>query len=763
MVFIGLLVFVVFTPVIASNAVGDDNIEVPSVTAVVENEIIRFSVPGADERETKGRSQFPEDPEIYIPMPIPESVEPAAVTQPENRLVSYNVITGEEIIHESLPTETDMSLSDFVKGGLGIGMSDWFKIGEEEAIEYEEEPEPKNFTNLSLITTPEAHPWRVNVKLYLTFPGPKYYVGSGVLVDSKHVLTAGHCVYYNGAWATSIVVVPAYENLVRPYGDASAVQLHSWTGWTNDGNFDHDIGLIDLDRPIGALTGWHGYGYNDSPGFYTGNTFHNPGYPAASPYNGQYMYYWYGNFDSTDTLLDIWTGNEVRINKLSYGGQSGSGAYHVSGSNRHVYAVLSNGTSSYTDFVRITSGKFGNIGSWISGDTPSTFDLTPLDVSISPSSNCAGDQLSSMSYLVHNNSSVSWSGTVYVDVYLSTNDNISTADTKIQRHSFTWSFSPKSSVRISVSSPPTVPTNVTGDYWIGVILDISDYSTTNNDSDGQDASPIHVDPLPAIPASISYPSSDSDGSFTVSWPSVSGAASYTLQRATNSSFTDATTVYGGSSTSYNQTGLGNGTYYYRVRADSSCGSSGWRNGGAISVSAGPTTTIEPSHGTIGIELKITGLDFGVKKGKVAIGSMKCQVLEWTNTAIRCFIKKAKEPGIYHVTIQPKGKNTKPIIMKNAFTIKAPEIDSITPDIGEANDVITITGSFFGTKKVKVYMDDGIRKKPKRCKVGSLTMDSTTGESVLKFSVPKGANSGICDVTVMNKVGEDTLVGGFTIQ
>jgi hypothetical protein len=39
----------------------------------------------------------------------------------------------------------------------------------------------------------------------------------------------------------------------------------------------------------------------------------------------------------------------------------------------------------------------------------------------------------------------------------------------------------------------------------------------------------------------------------------------------------------GSSTSYNQTGLGNGTYYYRVRADSSCGSSGWRNGGAISI------------------------------------------------------------------------------------------------------------------------------------------------------------------------------------
>jgi hypothetical protein len=91
---------------------------------------------------------------------------------------------------------------------------------------------------------------------------------------------------------------------------------------------------------------------------------------------------------------------------------------------------------------------------------------------------------------------------------------------------------------------------------------------------------------PPTPAFISYPSIDNDGNFAVSWSASSGATSYTLQRATNASFTGAVMVYGGSSTSYNQTGLGDGTYYYRVNASNVYGSSGWRNGGPVVVSQG---------------------------------------------------------------------------------------------------------------------------------------------------------------------------------
>jgi hypothetical protein len=175
--------------------------------------------------------------------------------------------------------------------------------------------------------------------------------------------------------------------------------------------------------------------------------------------------------------------------------------------------------------------------------------------------------------------------------------------------------------------------------------------------------------------------------------------------------------------------------------------------------------IEPSQGTIGTEVDITNVSIGEKAPKVLIGETKCKVTTFTPTSVSCLLKKIKNtnpPGTYDVTIIRKGKGVQPIVLPSAFSIMAPEIQNIEPDIGEAEEEVTIFGSFFGTKKVKAYMDDGINKK--KCKVTSLTMVSTTGESELKILVPKkGLLPGQCDVTVTNKVGEDTLVGGFTIQ
>jgi len=93
---------------------------------------------------------------------------------------------------------------------------------------------------------------------------------------------------------------------------------------------------------------------------------------------------------------------------------------------------------------------------------------------------------------------------------------------------------------------------------------------------------------PTAPASISYPSTDNDGSFTVSWSASSGATGYTLQRATTSDFLDAQTVYSGASTSYAQTDLANGMHYYRVNALNSCGTSAWKAGPSVTVCVPPT-------------------------------------------------------------------------------------------------------------------------------------------------------------------------------
>ena len=242
------------------------------------------------------------------------------------------------------------------------------------------------------------------------------------------------------------------------------------------------------------LTGTYGYGYNENASFYTGNTFYNPGYPGEDPYDGERMYNWQGTFNSVPS-------NEVEINRYSYGGQSGSGAHYIDSSlNRYVYAVLSNGDDTTTDFPRITSWMYSDIGTFINEDTPSTYDLVPLNVKFSSSTQQAGTTLSSMSYVVENYSSQPVSGTFGVDVYISVNDNISTTDRLIQHHTFTYSFGAKSSVTITVTTPPTIPADLaSGDYHIGIILGSADANTGNNDTDGFDAAAIHVTPAPIPP------------------------------------------------------------------------------------------------------------------------------------------------------------------------------------------------------------------------------------------------------------------------
>ena len=93
--------------------------------------------------------------------------------------------------------------------------------------------------------------------------------------------------------------------------------------------------------------------------------------------------------------------------------------------------------------------------------------------------------------------------------------------------------------------------------------------------------------VPAMPASISVPTSSSNGSVTVSWASSSLATSYTLQQQLNGgSWTQA---YSGSATSKALSGLGDGSYKYRVQACNGNGCSGWRTSGTLTVAWIPAT------------------------------------------------------------------------------------------------------------------------------------------------------------------------------
>jgi hypothetical protein len=119
-----------------------------------------------------------------------------------------------------------------------------------------------------------------------------------------------------------------------------------------------------------------------------------------------------------------------------------------------------------------------------------------------------------MNFLVHNYSSASRNGTVGLTIYLSTNNIISTSDTSLGSTAFLWDFGPKSSVRVNVSTPPTIPiATAAGNYWIGVILNIADANVNNNDSSGQDAGALAVQAVPVPPAPTNVQASD--GTYSV--------------------------------------------------------------------------------------------------------------------------------------------------------------------------------------------------------------------------------------------------------
>ena len=88
---------------------------------------------------------------------------------------------------------------------------------------------------------------------------------------------------------------------------------------------------------------------------------------------------------------------------------------------------------------------------------------------------------------------------------------------------------------------------------------------------------------PEAPELYPIDNADGDGTYTVSWNSVAAAMAYTLEEASTEAFTDAVEVYSGSNVTTGVSGRDVGTYYYRVNASNSLGSSNWSNTQAVTV------------------------------------------------------------------------------------------------------------------------------------------------------------------------------------
>jgi hypothetical protein len=492
--------------------------EVSSVDAV-EVELVGPVFREADD----GPPLRPNHPPIdqIPPMPMPEDTGDVPTSIGPGAGIYRDAVTGEMIV---FPADEAP-----VSGGFGQGGGYTGADGGEGLEEV-----PMTFYDMYQITNTGDFPWRMNCKLVMRFVdlggNNRWFVCSGTMRDAETVLTAGHCVYAREAtgpdifdWAEEIWVYPGYNGedwgvpppwSVGEYGWGHGTYFGSWTGWTVGGDLNYDVGLIGVTRAVGMLTGWFGWAYGGSCDWHLSTTYNNASYPAESCgipglHNGLDMYYWYGHFDSCPSWNRLQVNTTGGCYNAGWGGMSGSGAYFIDGDNRYVHGMAS--TSDRATITRY-SRQWEDWVIW-SNDTfipdvrGSAFDLQALDVNAQPATIKQGESTTLLNHLATNPTNGGADDTWTFRVYLSTNDNISTADTLLSTQGYSWNFGAMSSVRVNMVMV-TIPFNTPpGDYWVGLVYDsATDYNSTNNETDGWDAVLIQVTPEtdPPVPNPMTW-------------------------------------------------------------------------------------------------------------------------------------------------------------------------------------------------------------------------------------------------------------------
>ncbi|MEI7657493.1 MAG: immunoglobulin domain-containing protein [Phycisphaerae bacterium] len=456
-----------------------------------------------------------------------------------------------------------------------------------------------------------TYPARANVKLIMQFTDTggtvRMFTCSGSMQDGGVVLTAAHCVYArnpNGLnifdWADRIWVIPAWDGAgnngfqdpsgttLENYGWASGTEYIAGTDYVNNGNWDRDAAMIRLNRTnsrsVGMLTGWYGWSWGNCS---TSTTHYNYSYPAegcsSSLHTGRQMYFWADQPDGCPGLFS----NQYSLStpggclNAVWGGMSGSGMYYISSGSRYVGAVCS--TSN-----RSTSGNYCGLWEQFTIDLETfktntrgaTFDVEALDYTVGSAQPTVrqGDDIPAGSVLLANTTNNNPAARNFtLRVYLSSNDDISTADTLIGTYNYSnVDFGAMDSIRFNIPAT-TVPYGTsTGTRYVGVIIDsATDGNSANNDTDLWDAQPITVQAclLPAAPTGLIATDQEFCDRVRLTWNAAAGATQYKIYRNTVVSTSGASLLGVTSALQYDDlTASSTGTgYYYWVRTVDGCG------------------------------------------------------------------------------------------------------------------------------------------------------------------------------------------------
>lgn len=180
------------------------------------------------------------------------------------------------------------------------------------------------------IENPRPAPLRTHGKVFFTLPdglpltGDDYACSATVInsLNRRLVITAGHCVYGFGRFASKWMFVPAKDGDSEPFGRWTAARLATTRQWREDEDIRYDVGMARMakrnSRRLQRVVGARGIGFNLDP-----NRYHAYGYPAEDPFPGNRLYLCDSPAEGSDETED--RPRPRRIDCDMTGGSSGGG------------------------------------------------------------------------------------------------------------------------------------------------------------------------------------------------------------------------------------------------------------------------------------------------------------------------------------------------------------------------------------------------------------------------------------------------------
>lgn len=234
----------------------------------------------------------------------------------------------------------------------------------------------------TLFTNTTSYPNRAHVALRSSANATSAFC-TGAAIGPRHVLTAGHCLYRDGAFTkdrASLRVVfgqngSGNSEVNVPLGKRSVVAWVLPNGWINEESRRYDYALLILDDSSYS-PGWLGFtayswgtlmGLNVNVNGYPGHSYECAASPRTDGLCGGYLYHTYG-------ALMMVTDSEL-LSQLDWEhGNSGGPLYRLTNGERYVVGLVSASNPVYAIAARMRTGMADSLCSWIGSYPSSHFD-----------------------------------------------------------------------------------------------------------------------------------------------------------------------------------------------------------------------------------------------------------------------------------------------------------------------------------------------------------------------------------------------------